>query len=322
MNNNGDFFIGNTKYSASSGEQTTFQIPTPTVTGQDPSRLSSVFDEVIVKERLLVEGGNSGTILSQFDGPVTFNQELKMNGTVNITALLKETNTTDSTNFNSGAAVFSGGVGINKNLFVGGNAGVSGTTGFTNSVYAYSDVNTVGVVSATTNLTGVGQSGAVRLKAHPTTGYSVLQFLASDGITENANITANPSRFTISTRATQIVLNDSTVVVGVLSVTDDITAFWTSDQRLKDNITPIEDPLAKVLSISGNTFDWNEKSNKSGHDVGVIAQEILEVLPEAVTTRDNGYLAVDYHKVVPLLIEAIKDLANKVEDLQNQINNK
>lgn len=322
MNNNGDFFIGNTKYSASSGEQTTFQIPTPTVTGQDPNRLSVVFDEVTVKERLLVEGGNSGTILSQFAGPVTFNNDLKMNGTVNITALLKETNTTDSTNSNSGAAVFSGGVGINKNLFVGGNVGVSGTTGFTNSVYAYSDVNTVGVISATTNLTGIGQSGAVRLKAHPTTGYSVLQFLASDGITENANITADPNRLTVSTRATQIVLNDNTVVVGVLSVTDDITAFWTSDQRLKDNITPIEDPLAKVLSISGNTFDWNEKSNKSGHDVGVIAQEILEVLPEAVTTRDNGYLAVDYHKVVPLLIEAIKDLANKVEDLQNQINNK
>ena len=322
MNNNGDFFIGNTKYSASSGEQTTFQIPTPTVTGQDPSRLSSVFDEVIVKERLLVEGGNSGTILSQFDGPVTFNQELKMNGTVNITALLKETNTTDSTNSNSGSAVFSGGVGINKNLFVGGNVGVSGTTGFTNSVYAYSDVNTVGVVSATTNLTGVGQSGAVRLKAHSTSGYSVLQFLATDGITENAKITANPSRLTIGTRASQIVLNDNTIVVGVLSVTGDITAFWTSDERLKDNIARIDDPLAKVLSISGNTFDWNEKSNKSGHDVGVIAQEIQAVLPEAVVERDTGYLAVDYHKIVPLLIEAIKDLAAKVEKLEQKLTDK
>ena len=100
------------------------------------------------------------------------------------------------------------------------------------------------------------------------------------------------------------------------SVTDDITAFWTSDQRLKDNISPIEDPLAKVLSISGNTFDWNDKSNKSGHDVGVIAQEILEVLPEAVTTRDNGYLAVDYQKVVPLLIEAVKELSAKVDALE------
>jgi len=86
---------------------------------------------------------------------------------------------------------------------------------------------------------------------------------------------------------------------------------------LKDNIAPIDDPLAKVLSISGNTFDWNEKSNKSGHDVGVIAQEIEKVLPEAVITRDNGYLAVDYHKVVPLLIEAVKELTAKVESLEH-----
>jgi hypothetical protein len=92
---------------------------------------------------------------------------------------------------------------------------------------------------------------------------------------------------------------------------------------LKDNIIPIDDPLAKVLSISGNTYDWNEKSNKSGHDVGVIAQEIQSVLPEAVIERDNGYLAVDYHKIVPLLVEAIKELSHKVEILEQklQINN-
>ena len=67
---------------------------------------------------------------------------------------------------------------------------------------------------------------------------------------------------------------------------------------------------------SGNTFDWNDKSDKEGSDVGVIAQEILEVLPEAVTTRDNGYLAVRYEKLVPLLIEAIKELKAEVEDLK------
>jgi len=103
-----------------------------------------------------------------------------------------------------------------------------------------------------------------------------------------------------------------------LTVTGDITAFFTSDQRLKDNITPIEDSLSKVVSLSGNTYDWNEKSGKEGHDVGVIAQEVLEVLPEAVTTRDNGYLAVDYQKIVPLLVQAVKELSAKVEDLENK----
>ena len=109
---------------------------------------------------------------------------------------------------------------------------------------------------------------------------------------------------------------------GALNVVGDITAFVTSDQRLKDNITPIDDPLAKVLSISGNTYTWNEKSGKEGNDVGVIAQEVLEVLPEAVVTRDNGYLAVDYHKIVPLLVEAIKELSAKVENLEQKLTDK
>ena len=61
---------------------------------------------------------------------------------------------------------------------------------------------------------------------------------------------------------------------------------------------------------------WNDKSGKEGTDVGVIAQEVLEVLPEAVTTRDNGYLAVDYQKLIPLMIEAIKDLKSEIDELK------
>ena len=113
----------------------------------------------------------------------------------------------------------------------------------------------------------------------------------------------------------------SLVVQGTIQAEGDITAYYNtpSDQRLKDNITPIPDALNKVLSISGNTFDWNEKTNKSGQDVGVIAQEILEVLPEAVTARDDGYLAVYYDKIVPLLIEAIKEQQGTISNLQNRL---
>ena len=78
MNDKGDFYIGNTKISSSSGQQTTFDIPIPSITGEDPNRLSAVFDEVIVKERLLVEGGATNQILSQFDGPVTFNGDVRL----------------------------------------------------------------------------------------------------------------------------------------------------------------------------------------------------------------------------------------------------
>ena len=121
MNSDGDFFIGNTKYSASSGQQTTFDIPVPTITGQDPSRLSVVYDEVIIKERLLVEGGNSGTILSQFDGPVTFNSNVIFNTDLTISGKIRVTNKTQSTSSNTGALTVAGGVGISKNLNVNGN---------------------------------------------------------------------------------------------------------------------------------------------------------------------------------------------------------
>jgi hypothetical protein len=126
MNNNGDSFIGNRKTSSSTGEEVTYDNPIPTITGEDPSRLSAVFDEVTVKERLVVEGGNSGTVLSQFDGPVTFNKEVKFAGAVNAKSQLKVSADTQSTTTANGALIVSGGVGIAKNLNVGGNLNVTG----------------------------------------------------------------------------------------------------------------------------------------------------------------------------------------------------
>jgi hypothetical protein len=92
MNNNGDSFIGNRKTSSSTGEEVTFDNPIPTITGEDPSRLSAVFDEVTIKERLVVEGGNSGTVLSQFDGPVRFSKEVRINSNATVTGNLSVKN--------------------------------------------------------------------------------------------------------------------------------------------------------------------------------------------------------------------------------------
>ena len=107
-----------------------------------------------------------------------------------------------------------------------------------------------------------------------------------------------------------------------LELQGDIVAFVSSDERLKDNVTPLDDPLAKVLSLGGYTFDWNQNSNKEGTETGLIAQEIENLgLPGLVTTRDNGYKAVRYEKLVPLLIEAIKELSDKVSSLEDRLNN-
>ena len=112
--------------------------------------------------------------------------------------------------------------------------------------------------------------------------------------------------------------NDGVIVTGIMSATSDVVAYSTSDERLKDNVTPIEDPLAKVISISGNTFNWNSASQYEGKgDTGVIAQEIEALdLPGVSTTREDGYKAVRYEKLVPLLIEAIKELSAKVDNLE------
>ena len=109
--------------------------------------------------------------------------------------------------------------------------------------------------------------------------------------------------------------------VGRIDASNDVVAFSTSDIRLKNNIKTIDNALDKVNSIQGIEFDWIEKEKvhgNSGHDIGVIAQEIEKVLPDVVTTRDSGYKAVKYEKIVPLLIEAIKELTNEVNELKNK----
>ena len=82
--------------------------------------------------------------------------------------------------------------------------------------------------------------------------------------------------------------------------------------------------MQKVLSIRGVEFDWNNLDEQEDgyfvrkHDVGVIAQEIEKVLPEVVGTRADGIKAVKYDRIVPLLIEAIKDLKAEIDALKGQ----
>jgi len=114
-------------------------------------------------------------------------------------------------------------------------------------------------------------------------------------------------------------INGNLSVTGTISATSDIIAYSTSDERLKENITPISDAINKINQIGGYGFDWNSNSEHSGHDVGVIAQEIEKVLPEVVTTRDNGYKAVRYEKIVALLIEAVKEQQLQIEELKSKL---
>ena len=110
---------------------------------------------------------------------------------------------------------------------------------------------------------------------------------------------------------------DGEISGSTIRASGDVIAFNSSDERLKDNIVQIENPLEKMESIGGYEFDWNNNQQiYHGHDIGVIAQEIEKVLPEAVKDRGSGYKGVQYDKLIPLLIESIKELKQKVEDIE------
>ena len=109
---------------------------------------------------------------------------------------------------------------------------------------------------------------------------------------------------------------------GRIDASNDIVAYSSSDKRWKKNIKQIESPLEKLQKLSGVEFDWIEDTEvhgNVGNDVGVIAQEVELVLPQAVQTRDSGMKAVRYEKLIPLLIETIKEQQKQIDELKNKI---
>jgi hypothetical protein len=113
----------------------------------------------------------------------------------------------------------------------------------------------------------------------------------------------------------------NTVIGGALSATGDIIAFCTSDRRLKDNLQQINNSQIIVNSLTGYNFEWNSKTARTGQDVGIMAQDLQNILPLAVQERVDGNLAVDYVKLIPVLIEEVKRLNNEINELKNTINN-
>ena len=101
---------------------------------------------------------------------------------------------------------------------------------------------------------------------------------------------------------------------------DNITAY--SDERLKENIEVIPNALQKVEHIRGVTFTRNDQEDKEKTHAGVIAQEVEQVLPEVVDTDEEGIKSVAYGNMVGLLIEAVKELKQEVDDLKAQLKEK
>ena len=115
---------------------------------------------------------------------------------------------------------------------------------------------------------------------------------------------------------------------GELRATDDITAFYSSDVALKENIHNISSASEKIEQLNGVLFDWKQdfidsKGGEDGYfvrktDVGVIAQDVEKVLPEVVATRENGIKAVKYDRLVALLIEGFKEMKQEINKLKKK----
>ena len=110
-------------------------------------------------------------------------------------------------------------------------------------------------------------------------------------------------------------------VIGNILASGTITP---SDARFKDNVVEIENALALVRELRGVRYDWNrpefpDRGFSDRRQLGFIAQEVNEVLPEVVTEGSDGYLALDYSKLTPVLAGAVQELATRVDEQQEEI---
>jgi hypothetical protein len=242
-----------------------------------------------------------------------------------------------------------GNIGINQTnpsfkLDVSGTFNATGAATFASTITA-ATLSTIGTAAAATNvqlnLNGVsGKAQRIEFQNSGTQQWlmgagaasetSAFEIYNSNGqmalsITKASSSATFASTVNVS-GSLSVGLISPSATAGRIDASNDVVAFSTSDERLKENIIPITNAIDKINKIGGYTFDWKSDEDLvalhgfTGHDVGVIAQQVAEVLPEVVTTRDSGYMAVKYEKLIPLLIEAIKEQQTQIEELKTTIN--
>jgi len=227
-------------------------------------------------------------------------------------------------------------------VYIAGNA-TTLKIGHTTTTSTTVDFVTGATAELATKTINIGTSGLSTSTTNINLGSTVSGAVGTTTVNNKLSVaseiaTTNTGTFTLlNTSATIIEFGGAATTINVgstatssavnfkcnITAKGNITAYYTSDKRLKDNITPITNPLEKLLRLSGNTFKWTaehyatqDSSLVKEYDVGVVAQEVQAVLPEAVHERDNGMLAVDYQKLIPLLIECIKAQQIQIDELK------
>ena len=205
-----------------------------------------------------------------------------------------------------------------------GNINISG---FNNDSGFTTNTGTVTSVSGGNGLTGtVTTSGSLAVGAG--TGIDVaadaISVDVSDFMSNGSNNRVLTATGTHAMNAeANMTFDGSTLdVTGAIRATGDVTAFYSSDKNLKQNIVNIDNSLDKVSKLNGVYYNWTkEAQEKHSHfgeekEVGVIAQDVEAVLPEIVATREDGTKAVRYERLCALLIESVKELKKEIEELK------
>ncbi len=218
----------------------------------------------------------------------------------------------------TGLTLTGGPITTSGTLTLGGTLAVAnGGTGATSAAGAQS---ALGVPSTT----GSGASGtwAISISGNAATATS-----ATSATTATTATTANALNTSNNYQVNSLGVGTAgSGTAGEIRATNNVTAYYSSDARLKENVQPIENALGVVSAVGGKTFDWTdayiaEHGGEDGYfvqksDFGVIAQHVQAVFPLAVRTRDDGTLAVDYEKLVAVAFAAIAELKAEVDELR------
>jgi hypothetical protein len=178
-----------------------------------------------------------------------------------------------------------------------------------------------------TGTTTVGGGGAVLFETS-TSGTDAIYNARIEGIRTSSDNGSSEINFWTTSVATSANAAKRVTITetGNLTVTGNVTAY-ASDERLKENIALISDPIEKVKRLQGVEFDWRSDCTDKGfipsmpHETGVIAQNVQSVIPDAVTPAkfDADYLTVDKSKLVAVLIEAVKAQQEQIDSLNKRI---
>jgi hypothetical protein len=195
------------------------------------------------------------------------------------------------------------------------------------SAATLNNTQTTNITAASASAWGAFQSAsaysasAATLNNTQTTNITTAQNSANGAFASASAYSASA----VTTYAKLAVANTFTanqIVSGSITATGDVVAFSTSDRRHKNNIVLISDALGKVTKLNGVTWEWNEdvdSATKETPKTGLIAQEVQEVLPEVVKERQDGFLALDYSKMMGLMVEAIKEQQIQIAELKAEI---